>query len=49
MEYIMFEEGIDVKEFNDKLLKKVLYSSELEDGKIFLTSDNENNNEKDRH
>ena len=47
MEYIMFEEGIDVKEFNEKLLKKVLYSSEMEDGKVVLTSDNENNNEED--
>lgn len=47
MEYIMFEEGIDVKEFNDKLLKKVLYSSEIEDGKVVLASDNENSNEED--
>ena len=31
MEYIRFEEGIDVKEFNEKLLNRVLYSSELED------------------
>jgi len=27
MDYLMFEQGIDVKEFNDKLNKKVLYSS----------------------
>lgn len=47
MEYIMFEEGIDVKEFNEKLLKKVLYSSEIENGKVVLTSNNENNNEED--
>ena len=45
MEYIMFEEGIDVKEFNEKLLKKVLYSSQIVDGKVVLTSNNENNNE----
>lgn len=49
MEYIMFEEGIDVKEFNEKLLKKILYSSEIENGKVVLTSNNENNNEKDWH
>lgn len=47
IEYIMFEEGIDVKEFNEKLLKKVLYSSEIENGKVVLTSNNENNNEED--
>ena len=49
MEYIMFEEGIDVKEFNEKLLKKILYSSEIENGKVVLTSNNENNNEEDWH
>ena len=49
MEYIMFEEGIDVKEFNEKLLKKVLYSSQIVDGKVVLTSNNENNNEKNWH
>ena len=29
MDYLMFKEGIDVKEFGDKLLKKVLYSSDI--------------------
>ena len=42
MEYIMFEEGIDVKEFNEKLLKRVLYSSELEDWKVYLSIGSEN-------
>lgn len=39
----------DVKEFNEKLLKKILYSSEIENGKVVLTSNNENNNEEDWH
>ena len=30
MEYLMFKEGIDVKEFGEKLLTKVLYSSSVE-------------------
>lgn len=42
MEYIMFEEGIDVKEFNEKLLNRVLYSSELEDWKVYLSIGSEN-------
>ena len=29
MDYEMFQRGIDVKDFNDKLLQKVLYSSEI--------------------
>ncbi len=29
MDYLMFKEGIDVKEFGDKLLKKVLYGSDV--------------------
>jgi len=29
MDYLMFKEGIDVKEFNNTLLKTVLYSSEV--------------------
>lgn len=29
MDYLMFKQGIDVKEFNDKLLNKVLYGSEI--------------------
>ena len=39
----------DAKEFNEKLLKKILYSSEIENGKVVLTSNNENNNEEDWH
>lgn len=31
MDYEMFKRGIDVKEFNEKLLKSVLYSSEVEE------------------
>ena len=45
IEYIMFEEWIDVKEFNKKLLENVLYTSEIENGKVVLTPNNENNNE----
>lgn len=30
MDYLMFKEGIDVKEFGDKLLNKILYSSEVD-------------------
>ena len=29
MDYLMFKQGIDVKEFNEKLLQKILYSSEV--------------------
>ena len=29
MDYLMFEQGIDVKEFNEKLINKVLYSSSV--------------------
>lgn len=36
IDYIMFEEGIDVKEFNEKLLKEVLYKSELKENKLVL-------------
>ena len=31
MDYLMFKEGIDVKEFGDKILKKVLYSSDVKE------------------
>lgn len=31
MDYLMFKEGIDAKEFGDKLLKKILYSSEVKE------------------
>ncbi|QWQ38258.1 SAM-dependent methyltransferase [Gemella sp. zg-570] len=36
IDYIMFEEKIDVKEFNEKLLKEVLYKSELVENKLIL-------------
>ena len=29
MDYLMFKQGIDVKEFNEKLLQKILYSSKV--------------------
>lgn len=29
MDYLMFKNGIDIKEFNEKLLQKALYSSEI--------------------
>ena len=29
MDYLMFREGVDVKDFNEKLLRKVLYGSEV--------------------
>lgn len=44
MDYIMYQEGIDVKEFSDKLMEKVMYSSFVaEDGEdciITLKGDN---------
>lgn len=30
MDYLMFQEGIDVKDFSDKLLNKILYGSKVE-------------------
>lgn len=38
LDYEMFERGIDVKEFNNNLLKKVLYSSEIKnlDDQIYI-------------
>lgn len=37
MDYIMYQEGIDVKEFSDKLIEKVMYSSCIaEDGKDYV-------------
>ena len=29
MDYLMFKQGIDVKEFSDSLVKKVMYDSEI--------------------
>ena len=31
MDYLMFKKGIDVKEFNEKLLNSAMYSSSIED------------------
>lgn len=46
MDYIMYKEGIDVKEFSDQLIEKVMYSSSVaEDGEdyvITLKGDNKN-------
>lgn len=36
LDYILFEGGIDVKTFNDNLLNKVLYQSEIENDKLIL-------------
>lgn len=38
----MFEEKIDVKEFNEKLLNEVLYKSEYENNKLILNLGEEN-------
>ena len=45
MDYLMFKEGMDVKEFNDSLMKKVLYNSEVkqEKGDVVITLKGENN------
>ncbi len=45
MDYLMFKEGIDVKEFNDALMKKVLYNSDVkqEKGDVVITLKGENN------
>lgn len=47
MDYEMFQRGIDVKDFNDELLQKVLYSSEIklqgDKINILLESSNEKN------
>ena len=44
MDYIMYKEGIDVKEFSNNLISKIMYSSNvIEDGEdyvITLRSDN---------
>ena len=36
MDYIMFEDDIDVKGFNDKLLNNILYKSVIDDNKLIL-------------
>ena len=45
MDYLMFKDGIDVKEFNESLIKKVLYDSEIkqEKGDVVITLKGENN------
>lgn len=45
MDYLMFKEGIDVKDFNDSLMKKVLYNSEVKQdkGDVVITLKGENN------
>ena len=39
MDYLMFEEWIDVKEFKDELVNKIIYDSNVEkaDNKIFIS------------
>lgn len=41
MDYLMFKQGIDVKEFSETLIKKVMYSSEITstDNKILISLD----------
>ena len=36
LDYILFEQGIDVKTFNENLLNKVLYQADIENGKLVL-------------
>ena len=45
MDYLMFKDGIDVKEFNESLMEKVLYNSEIkqEKGDVVITLKGENN------
>ena len=45
MDYLMFKEGIDIKEFNDALIKKVLYNSEVnqENDNVVIKLKGENN------
>lgn len=45
MDYLMFKQGIDVKEFNDALMKKVLYNSQVkqEHEQVVITLKGENN------
>ena len=39
MDYLMFKQNIDVKEFSEALVKKVMYDSEVssEDNKVSIT------------
>lgn len=46
MDYLMFKEGIDVKEFSDKLITKVLYNSSVDsndEGIISISLESEGN------
>lgn len=43
LDYILFEDGVDVKEFNERLLNKVLYQSEIEKDKLVLHLQGDNN------
>lgn len=43
LDYILFEDGVDVKTFNDNLLNKVLYQSEIENDKLVLNLQGDSN------
>ena len=47
MDYLMFEEWIDVKEFKEELINKVMYNSEVEkkDDKVFISINGNKENE----
>lgn len=47
MDYYLFEQGIDAKAFEDNLLKKVLYASEVERSGWKITISLDNNKKKD--
>ena len=36
MDYILFKDGVDIKVFNDNLLNRVLYQSEIDNDKLIL-------------
>lgn len=38
MDYLMFEQGIDIKELKDRLIDKVLYSSDIQAKTIQFSS-----------
>lgn len=43
VDYILFEDNVDVKTFNESLLNKVIYQSEIENGKLVLNLQGGNN------
>ncbi len=47
MDYLMFEEWIDVKEFKEDLINKIMYNSEVENknDKVFISINGSNKNE----